>query len=248
MVYRLNFFFILVGNLLYMTIIYFLWKSIYRGADSIHGMTFNQAFIYLALAGSMFNLFFSGEDWVLSNKILHGSISVDLLKPLDFQFMSLAWTAGFTIFNLVTVTFPSVLVLFLVFPVDMPLGIGLLFFPIGLGMAFLISFIIDFMVGLSAFYTESLWGISMTKMTLISLLSGALIPINYWPGSFQKILQFLPFQAIYNIPLTMVVSPNQSIVVYLQFLAIQVFWVLALFAICRLAYMKALKIISINGG
>jgi len=37
-------------------------------------------------------------------------------------------------------------------------------------------------------------------------------------------------------------------VVYLQFLAIQVFWVLALFAICRLAYMKALKIISINGG
>jgi ABC-type uncharacterized transport system permease subunit len=31
-IYRINFFFMLLGNLLYMTIVYFLWKNIHHGA------------------------------------------------------------------------------------------------------------------------------------------------------------------------------------------------------------------------
>jgi ABC-2 type transport system permease protein len=211
-------------------------------------MTFNQAFIYLALAGSILTLFFSGADWQISNKIIRGGISIDLLKPLDFQFLMLARTAGFTVFNFLTITIPSVVVLFLVFRAEMSPGIGLLFFPLGVILAFLISFTIDFVVGLSAFYTESLWGISITKAVIISLLSGALIPIPFFPDAAQRILRLLPFQAIYNIPLTMVVSPHQSVGYYLQGLAIQAIWIVVLFAFCRWLYIRALRLLSINGG
>lgn len=247
-IYRMNFFFMLLGNLLYMTIVYFLWKSIYRGAATIHGMTFNQAFIYLALAGSIYSFLFSGADWQISNKIINGGISIDLLKPLDFQMLMLARTSGYSLFNFIVVTIPSVAIIFLVFGAEMHWGIGLFFFPLGIALAFLINFAIDFAVGLSAFYTESLWEISITKAVIISLLSGALVPLQFFPQAVQHILQFLPFQAIYNLPLIMATSPNFSLVYYVQILAIQAFWVFLLFAICRLFYSRALKILTISGG
>jgi ABC-2 type transport system permease protein len=247
-IYRLNFFFMLLGNLLYMTIVYFLWKSIYRGAITIHGMTFNQAFIYLALAGSIYSFLFSGADWQISSKIIHGGISIDLLKPLDFQLLMLARTAGYSLFNFIVVTIPSVGIIFCIFGAEMHLGIGWIFFPLGIVMAFLINFAIDFAVGLSAFYTESLWGISITKAVIISMLSGALIPLQFFPQAIQKILQFLPFQAIYNLPLLMATTPNFEFAYYVQLLAIQGFWVVLLFTVCRLLYSRALNILTISGG
>lgn len=247
-IYRFSFFFTLLGNLLYMTLIFFLWKSIYHGAESIHGMTFKQAFIYLALAGSLFVLFKNYTDWNISNRVVDGSLIMDLIKPVDFQYITLARTAGVTLFNFIMITIPSVLVLFVAFRAEMQFGLGLLFFPLGILMAFLISFALDFAVGLTSFYTESLWGISMTKEIITSILSGALIPLQFFPDAAQRILRFLPFQAIYNIPLTMVVSPNLNVLYYLQVMAVQAFWVLALFAFCRWFYARSSKVLNLSGG
>jgi len=247
-IYRFSFFFTLTGNLLYMTLIFFLWKSIYGGADTIRGMTFHQTFIYLALAGSLFILFTPGTDWMISNRIIDGSLIMDLLKPVDFQFLTLARSTGFGIFNLALITIPSLVVLFLGFRADMKLGIGLLFFPIGIALSFLISFAIDFSIGLTSFYTESLWGISMTKTVITSLLSGALIPLPFFPQAVQDLLRLLPFQAIYNIPLSMITSPNLGVLDYGRALAVQLFWVAVLFALCRWFYRRAFKVLTVSGG
>ncbi|MGD8998743.1 MAG: hypothetical protein PVH80_11600, partial [Anaerolineae bacterium] len=56
MMYRFSFFFTLIGNLLYIVLLYFLWGSIYRDVDTIRGMSFNQAFVYVAIAGSIFTM------------------------------------------------------------------------------------------------------------------------------------------------------------------------------------------------
>jgi ABC-2 type transport system permease protein len=160
----------------------------------------------------------------------------------------LARTAGYSTFNLSVITIPSLLVLFLGFRADMKLGIGLLFFPIGILLSFLISFAIDFSIGLTSFYTESLWGISTTKTVITSLLSGALIPLPFFPQAVQNVLRLLPFQAIYNIPLSMVTSPNLRVLDYARGLGVQAFWVVALFALCRWFYRRAFKVLTVSGG
>ena len=55
--FRLGLFVIVIGNLLYLTLVYFLWKSIYAsaGGGSVNGMTFNDTLIYLVLATALFN-------------------------------------------------------------------------------------------------------------------------------------------------------------------------------------------------
>src|SRR5512140_1677713 len=92
--YRASFIFTVLSNLLYIVLVYYLWSSIYRGATVIRGMTFEQTFVYLALGSSIFILFKTYSDWIISHRILDGSITVDLFKPIDFQLQMLSHAAG----------------------------------------------------------------------------------------------------------------------------------------------------------
>jgi ABC-2 type transport system permease protein len=128
------------------------------------------------------------------------------------------------------------------------LGPGLFLFPLSLLFAFFISFFLDYFVGLFGFYSESVWGLSTTKEILVTILSGALIPLQFFPDAIQKVLLWLPFQAIYHTPLMMITRPNQGWDVFLPMLATQIFWVVALFLATRLFYNQAVKVLRISGG
>jgi ABC-2 type transport system permease protein len=246
--YRFGFFFTLIGNLLYIVLVYFLWRGIYQGAETIRGMTFDQALVYLALASSIFVLLKTWTEWSMSRMIRDGSIATELIKPIDFQLNLLFGTAGFALCNLMVITLPSVLVLFLAFGVKIDTGIGLAFLPIALLFAFLISFNLDYMVGTSGFYTESLWGISMTKEIVTTLLSGTLVPLQFFPEAIQRVLELLPFQAIYHVPLMLITSADLTFADCLRLLGTQVFWAVALFSISRLFFSRALRVLTVSGG
>lgn len=247
-VYRFGVIFTFIGNLLYMALVYFLWRSIYRDAEMIRGMTFNQAFVYLALANSIFVLFKTWTDWMISRRIIDGTIIMDLIKPMDFQLQMLSRSTGFALSNCMAISLPSALMLLLVFRAEIPLAVGLAFFPLALVLAFLISFTFDYVVGLSSFFTQSLWGISMTKEILITLLSGALIPLQFFPENARRLLQLLPFQAIYHIPLSLVTSPDLSVTDCLRLLGIQALWVVILFILSRLFFRQAIRVLTVSGG
>jgi ABC-2 type transport system permease protein len=247
-IYRLSFLFIVFGNVLYMIIAYFLWHSIYAGKAMINGLTFDQAFLYIALGSTVFILLKTYADWGMSQEIRDGTISVYLTKPIDYQWYTLATTIGFSSTSLVTVTLPTILMLAFVFRIEAGFGIGYLFFPVSLMLAFLISFHFDYLVGLTSFYTESIWGISTSKEIIISVLSGALLPLQFFPAAFQRILMALPFQTIYFTPLMMVTQPAQSVAVFLRMLGVQVFWMIVTYAACRLFYSQAVKVLRVAGG
>jgi ABC-2 type transport system permease protein len=135
-----------------------------------------------------------------------------------------------------------------VFRIQAGLGIGYLFFPISLVLAFLISFHFDYLVGLTSFYTESIWGISTTKEILIAVLSGALLPLQFFPEALQRILMVLPFQTIYYTPLMMVTEPDRGAVVFLQMLGVQAVWTIVTYVLCRLFFNHAVKVLRVAGG
>ena len=78
--YRFGFLFTFVGNLLYLVLVYFLWRGIYQGAETIRGMTLDQALVYLALASSIFVLLKTWTEWFMSRMVRDGSIAMELIK------------------------------------------------------------------------------------------------------------------------------------------------------------------------
>ena len=246
--YRASFIFTVLSNLLYIALVYYLWSSIYRGATIIRGLTFEQTFIYLALGSSIFILFKTYSDWIISHRILEGSITVDLFKPIDFQMQMLSHAAGSALSSVVLITAPALIVVGLVVGRSVTIGVGWLFFVPAVIIAFVISFLLDFVVGLTSFYTSSLWGISMTKEIIVTLLSGALIPIQFFPEGVQAILKVLPFQTIYNVPLTMITQPDRPVGELAGQLLIQVVWLTALWVLSRLFFRRAVRVLTVAGG
>lgn len=246
--YRLGFLFMIIGNLVYLTVTYYLWKSIYQNSATIHNLSFNDTYIYIASGSTMFVLLKTFADWQIAHEIQDGTISVYLAKPIDYQLYSMAVSLGAALTNMIIISIPTILVLIFVFQVQFSMGPGLLVLPISMLLAFMIGFCFDYVTGLTAFYTESVWGISTTKEILISIMAGGLIPLQFFPAEIQKVLLVLPFQSIYYTPLMMITRPNQSWETLAGMLATQAFWVVALYLITRLVYSQAIKVLRIAGG
>lgn len=245
---RFDFIFTYIGNTTYIVLVYFLWRSIYKSQTSINGVTFNQVFLYLALASSIFCMFQIYTEWYMSIRMISGDIISDFIKPLDFQFMMLFHAIGGVLANFITILIPSVLVIILFFGSTMTIGLNVIFFLISLFFALFIIFNIDYMIGLTSFYTESIWGIGMTKEVCVLFLSGAMVPLSFFPEGFRNVLALLPFQAIYDTPLTILITPGLNLKNYIAKIGVQILWSIILLILSRLFHMKAIKVITVNGG
>ena len=248
LVYRFGFLFTIVGNVVYLGVAYYLWRSIYSYSDTIRGLTFNETFLYVGLGSAIFILLKTYADWYIHYEIREGIIANYLTKPLDFQLYNLFANLGSLLMNLTAITIPTVLLLTFVFKVKVAFGPGIFLFPISLLLAFLISFSIDYSIGLMGFYSESVWGLSTTKEIIVTVFSGALIPLQFFPAAIQKVLFWLPFQAIYHTPIMMLTKPDQGLDVFLPMMVVQLAWAVALFIAARLFYNQAIKVLRIAGG
>lgn len=248
--FRVSAIVMVIGNLLYLTVVYFLWKSIYAsaGTDVVNGMTFSDTLIYLVLATALFNFMEMYAVWEIGRSIQSGKIVLDLLKPMRYRSF-LFWTYSGTFVMQFFATFlPTFIVVGIVTKGAIPLGINLLFFLISVVMSIIINYCIDFFVGTICIYTESIWGINIMKQVIVLLLSGATIPIAFFPETLKKIVYYLPFQSIYNAPLTILLDKTQSGESVFSILEIQLFWCAALLILSSLFWKVSLRKITVNGG
>lgn len=244
--YRANIFLNSFSNVAYIVLIYFLWKAIYRDAGPvINGLSFEQAFLYLAFASTVFNIFKTWTEWVISSQIISGNILKDLTKPLNFQFKTFFESTSRSVFNAVLIGLPVVMVT--VFVSDAFIREQLLYALVSLILAYIINFQLDFIVGITAFYTHSIWGISLTKETLVLMLSGAIVPMAFFPESMSALLMYTPFPYIYHAPLSMLTERVSDSSV-LQVIFRQIGWISVIYAVCEIYYGRALKQVTVNGG
>ena len=250
MQFRASFLIMVVGNLLYLIVVYFLWKAIYAsaGTDVVSGMTFNDTLIYLVLATALFNFLDLYTVWQIGRDIQTGKIVLDLLKPMEYR-KYLFWSYSGSFVTHFFLTFvPTFIVVAVVTHGAIPLGINILYFMISVVMAISINYSIDFFVGTICLYTESIWGINIMKQVIVLLLSGATIPIAFFPEPLKSIVYYLPFQSIYNAPLSLLLDSSPSAEKVLTTLGMQLFWCVAMLVISKAFWKASLRQITVNGG
>ena len=248
-VYRWHVVLTALGNLVYLVMIYYLWKAIFSGGHgTLHGATFHQTFLQLACASSMFVLFRNYLEWFISRDVLTGNILVRLIKPLDHQAMCIAQSTGAMLFNLILTTLPTLIILFCLFTDGRaPSAARLALFAPSLVIAFLINALVDYSIGCVSFYTESIWGISTAKEAVVLFLSGAMIPLAFFPETLRTVIECLPFQAIYALPLSIVFA-DAPVSAKASTLLLQAFWLCVMVAASRLLFMRASRAVTVNGG
>ncbi|WP_295084759.1 ABC-2 family transporter protein [Ruminococcus sp.] len=248
--FRLSFLVMVIGNLLYLIVVYFLWKAIYAsaGTDVVNGMSFTDTLIYLVLATALFNFMEMYTVWEIGRNIQSGKIVLDLLKPMEYR-KYLFWSYSGSFVTQFFLTFlPTFIAVAIVTHGAIPLGVNLIYFVLSVVMAVSINYSIDFLVGTICLYTESIWGINIMKQVIVLLLSGATIPIAFFPEPLKTIVHYLPFQSIYNAPLSLLLDGNPATETVLSTLGTQLIWCIIMMVISKLFWKFSLRQITVNGG
>jgi ABC-2 type transport system permease protein len=246
--YRAHFFFTLVGTVLGIVLQYLLWKAVFAGAETLKGMSFNATFTQVALSSTVFTLFTSYVDWDMCFSVIDGSITPLLIKPTDFQFFMLFSRLGGLALGVLIIALPAVLIMVLGFRASIPVGPGLAFFAVSLVLSFLTSYFLEFTVGVISFKTNSVWGISEVKNVLIRVLSGSVVPLAFFPGWLKRLTDVLPFKAMYDVPMRILLTESFDLRLCLRGLALQLFWVLAIGVLSRVMFARSLRSVNISGG
>jgi ABC-2 type transport system permease protein len=248
--YRLSLYVKIIGNLLYLILIYYLWKAIFHsaGTDVVNGMTFESTMVYLVLASALYGFMEMYVVWEIGRNIQKGDIVVYMLKPMEYRHYLFWELSGSLIVGFLTTVLPTFIVVAIVTHGTIPLGINLAYFVLSVALAMIINFQIDFMVGNICFFTESIWGINMMKQVIVLLLSGATIPIAFFPEAIKNVVNVLPFVAIYDSPLTILLNGNGDSAMVMEKLLIQLGWAVGLTILSHIFWKISVRQVTVNGG
>ncbi|MCX7922844.1 MAG: ABC-2 family transporter protein [Clostridia bacterium] len=237
-------------NILQVVILYYIWMAVYGGQTQLHGISKSQIVTYVIISRIIFinGIVSWGINQWISDIIKDGQISIEMLRPIDFQLMTYARRIGVLVFSMILYGVPVIVVSKILFGISLPatFNSGVLFI-ISFLLAMTINFLVEFFIGLIGFYTTNGWGLQVFKEALLSFLSGALIPIAFFPGWIRQIADFLPFKDIVYTPITIYLG-NTSGEQAIKSLLFQFMWVVVLLLCTRIFYTTAIKKVTVQGG
>jgi ABC-2 type transport system permease protein len=249
MAYRFNFFTAILGALLTMALLYYLWSAIYHSATSME-MSYQALITYVCL-GQAFSFARPGQRRVLVRiglGIRRGDVVLDLIRPTDYQLLTFSETLGAYLMEIAMVSLPSYLLALLVFGIDPPASSeAALGFVISLMGALFLVFSLDFLVGMMAFWTFSVWGLGYAKIAVLDILAGTIIPLTLFPEWLQRIVLALPFKGMAYTPLAIYVGEIEGSGIWTSILG-QFAWGVGLVLLTRLLWLRRRRRIEIQGG
>jgi len=86
------------------------------------------------------------------------------------------------------------------------------------------------------------------KQVIVMLLSGVTVPIAFFPEPLKSIVYHLPFQSIYNAPLSVLLDGNPQLNTVLTTIGTQLFWCVTMIALSKLFWKVSIRKITVNGG
>lgn len=251
--YRGSFYLFIICSVIGPFISYYLWMAIYGSAESgvLGGLTQAEMVIYVFMSYLTSDLAMIGVSEEISNGVMEGSVVMTLLKPIDYRMSLIAKAAGEVLYRFLA---PGVFVwIALEFYKAYVLGLGftnitnILFYLISFLMSFLIYAFFDFCFGMVAFVTTYMFGMNMAKDAILRFLSGQLIPLSFFPGTLQKIFEFLPFSSMVYTPV-MVYLGKYSGTELIFVLGKQFFWVVFLYLLGTYLWSRITKRLIVLGG
>ncbi|MRN54334.1 ABC transporter permease [Paenibacillus monticola] len=246
--YRTSYVITFLSNFVNLLAIYFLWQGIFNGRASVGGYTWDQMRTYLLitfLANSVLSWY---SETAISGKILDGSVAADLLKPIDFQSARFAETLGT---SLLEGGMSTVLIgIFILFTsgVNFPHSpLVYVLFALSLLGAMLVKFGVVYLAALLCFWSTGSMGIVWARIAVTNLLSGALVPLAFFPDWLERVALLLPFQSIIHTP-TVIFLEQATAWESLSLIGVQCFWGIALWIAGKCMWNWAVRQVTIHGG
>lgn len=249
--YKWDFLFYRFGDMLEAFVTYFLWLSIFKSSKSqdLHGFSMNEMALYIFVSFFINILAKTGINEEIGNKVRDGSIAISLLRPISFVNTYMFTEIGIKILQMSMLFFPIIGLLILEI-MTKHIHIKLIcafIFCISFTFSYFINFYFNVCFGFIAFFSKNIWGSTILKQAIVSIASGSLIPLNFFPIGLKNILNVLPFSSLVYTP-TMIFLGKYSMSYMLLSLCVQLIWIFIFLIISKIIWKVALTRLTIQGG
>jgi len=178
---------------------YFIWTAAYGDKTELNGMNLTQMITYFGASTLIGYVTMDFADWNLQMLIRTGKFLTFAMRPIHHRFFALSQKIGHRILGLIFEFVPCLLIFTLLFKVDMiPDNLG--WTVLSIGLAFLMTFYVHYILGMTAFWFVQSTGIRRVFDLLSGVFSGVFIPLVFFPQAIQKLLFFLPFPYMSYVP------------------------------------------------
>ncbi|MCB1511960.1 MAG: ABC-2 family transporter protein [Hyphomicrobiaceae bacterium] len=244
--YRFEYYTAVLNAFLYIFIFTSVWKALIPEGETVNGLTRNNMVAYAVLS-TLIKSSFGRNDSLLSQKVRTGEIAVDLMKPFSFPLMYLSDTFGSSLFQLFARSLPLLAFCIFLFGISVPVSGTLLlkFIPVYL-LAFLLFFLMSFLISSFSFYFVEIFPFWIFYYAMITLCSGAIIPLDFFPEWLVNILMSTPFPYLFYFP-TMLLLDRISMPYDILLLRYAIL-LASVGGLCWLSYRGGLRKLSIAGG
>lgn len=251
--YRANFICFLIGEIMASFIMYFVWKAVFlsSGSETFMGFTMEDMVVYIFITFLTGYLTYSDGAFAVGEEIVDGSIAMRMIKPCSFEMCFLFQELGNRIISVTMIFVPLVagveIYRFAVSGTVRFQPLYFLLYIVSMFLAYMISFYFNVCYGFMAFFFKNLWGTTLIKETVVSFLSGAIIPLAFLPSGLAAVLNLLPFASLSYTPVMIYMGMYGAGEIAWR-MGLQVFWLLVMFGLSKLIWRSAVKHLAVQGG
>ncbi|MGE5615186.1 MAG: ABC transporter permease [Bacillota bacterium] len=177
----------------------FIWKAVYAARGTVNGLTLEQMITYFGVSVLMNYLIMDFADWNLQMLVHTGKFLTYMLRPMSHVYFALSQKVGHRLLGFAIEFIPVYLIFFLIFRISL-IPASPVYAAISIILGFLMMFLVDYCIGITAFWLTRTSGVRRMFLVLRNICSGVFLPLVFYPMPVQKVLFFLPFQFIAYVP------------------------------------------------
>ncbi|MGI5238236.1 ABC transporter permease [Dactylosporangium sp. CA-139066] len=246
--YRGNFLLSIGGTAFQLVAMLAVWRVLLGGgATQVGGFDWPHMRSYLLVAFASGALVGSFVDFRMSHRIRSGLVALDLVKPVDFQRARLWETIGGVWIEVAVIVLVGGVAALVSGPPDLPAGPELALFGLSMVLLVPLKFVVSYVSTLACFWTENFIGVLWARQALTGLLSGALVPLAFFPGWLATAAEWSPFAGLTSTPALIFVGQATGRHALLL-VAVQLGWLALLWFAARALFGRALRRLTVHGG
>ncbi|MET9676195.1 ABC-2 family transporter protein [Streptomyces sp. NPDC006482] len=228
----------------------FLWRAVYAGSPGPGPGGFTPASIttYLVVAQVLGVVHANRVDDEVAAEVYRGDIAVMLVRPVSYPLVRFAASLPVIGANAVLVGVP-LLVLFAAFvPLTAPTPVDAALFLGSTVLSAVIAFCVNLLTGMAGFLTTNTWGVRMVKQGVVAFFAGQMVPLALMPGALHTLAMVLPFRAMADGPLTLLLGRYEGVGGAAAVLGHQLAWSVGLVLLCAALWRSAVSRLEVLGG
>jgi ABC-2 type transport system permease protein len=221
-----------------------LFFALYARGEEVRGLDQSEALTYVWMLQALFGVVWASWLWELAQEIRSGDFAVELLRPGDPYVRLLAFDLGRCIGSMTVRTTVPLLGAALLLRLTLPsTGPGWATLGLSVLLATVAAFEIRFLICTLAFWTPDYRGVFQLFFIPVWLLSGFLVPIEYFPAGLRAVAEVSPLVALLVAPVRVAIGHDVAAA-----LAVQVAWVVVLGVLGRAVLGVAGRRMMVHGG